>query len=262
MRDKIRNWTTVEAPKIAKLPSSVYLRSQSLPAYHMFPMHAHRWNQFVYATSGVLVVKAEDSWYVITPQQAIWLPTGLRHTSGALQDAELRNLYVADHPRLRMPKECTILSVSPFLRALIIELQDIGVRQEDSAYTNRLNSLISEQLRRQKKLDFYLAWPRSPKLRAICEAVYEAPADPRSVEDWGSELGASPRTLARHFESEVGMNLREWRRRLRLFRSIEWLGAGRSVTDVAFDLGYSSTSAFTYMFRQEMGCPPTRWRPR
>jgi hypothetical protein len=69
-------------------------------------------------------------------------------------------------------------------------------------------------------------------------------------------------TLARHFESEVGVNLREWRRRLRLFRSIEWLGAGRSVTDVAFELGYSSTSAFTYMFRHEMGYPPTRWRAR
>ena len=40
------------------------------------------------------------------------------------------------------------------------------------------------------------------------------------------------------------------------------LGAGRSVTDIALELGYASTSAFTYMFRQEMGCSPTEYRGR
>ena len=62
--------------------------------------------------------------------------------------------------------------------------------------------------------------------------------------------------LARRFEAEVGMSLRSWRRRLRLFKAIELLGGGLDVTRTAMDLGYGSTSAFVYAFRTEMGRSP------
>lgn len=256
------NWISVDVPEIEALPRPVYLRSQCLPARHIFPVHSHRWNQFVYATAGTLVVTVEDCWYVITPEQAIWVPTGVLHTTGALHGAEFRNLYVADLPGLGMPRTCTALSVSAFLRALIIELVDVGKRNEDDAYVEQVNGLILAQLRRLPVQDFHLPWPKSPMLRKICEALYASPADPRGADEWGAELGASSRTLARRFEKELGINLREWRHRLRLFRAVEWLGAGRSVTDIALELGYASTSAFTYMFRQEMGCSPTEYRGR
>ncbi|MBV1795650.1 helix-turn-helix domain-containing protein [Siccirubricoccus sp. G192] len=66
----------------------------------------------------------------------------------------------------------------------------------------------------------------------------------------------SGRTLARRFEAELGMSLRSWRRRLRLFKAIELLGGSLSVTQTAMELGYGSTSAFVYAFRTEMGCGP------
>lgn len=43
--------------------------------------------------------------------------------------------------------------------------------------------------------------------------------------------------------------LRSWRRRLRLFWSVELLGGGLGVTQVAMELGHGSTSAFVYAFR-------------
>ena len=66
----------------------------------------------------------------------------------------------------------------------------------------------------------------------------------------------SARTLARRFEAELGMSLRSWRRRLRLFKAVELLGGGVSVTRTAMALGYGSASAFVYAFRSEMGCSP------
>ncbi len=66
----------------------------------------------------------------------------------------------------------------------------------------------------------------------------------------------SGRTLARRFEAELGMSLRSWRRRLRLFKAIELLGGGLGVTPTAMELGYGSTSAFVYAFRTEMGSSP------
>jgi AraC-like DNA-binding protein len=70
----------------------------------------------------------------------------------------------------------------------------------------------------------------------------------------------SARSLAPRFDNEVGMSMRAWRRRLRLFKAIELLGGGLSVTQIALELGYSSTSAFTYAFRSEMGHSPQAHR--
>jgi AraC-like DNA-binding protein len=66
----------------------------------------------------------------------------------------------------------------------------------------------------------------------------------------------SERTLTRRFEAAVGMSLRSWRRRLRLFKAIELLGGGLDVTRTTMELGYGSTSAFVYAFRTDMGCSP------
>ena len=79
---------------------------------------------------------------------------------------------------------------------------------------------------------------------ALCGALYADPADPRSVDKWSQKLGMSSRTLTRRFEHEVGMTMRTWR--LRLFKAIELLGGGLAITQIAPDLGYASSSAFTY----------------
>ena len=60
----------------------------------------------------------------------------------------------------------------------------------------------------------------------------------------------------RRFEAEVGISLRSWRRRMRLFKAVEMLGGGLDVTQTALDLGYGSPSAFIYAFRTGMGASP------
>ncbi len=259
---RLQEWTTIAVPEFDTLPADVVMRAQNLAPREIFPTHTHGWNQLVYATSGTLVVTVADAWYVITPEQAIWVPTGVPHTTGALHGAAFRNLYVADLPGLDMPATCTVLSVSPLMRALIIELEAAGTRVEDADYIGTLNALIRAQLRRLRVQDFHLPWPRSPQLHHLCETLLSEPADDRSADAWARELGWSGRTLLRRFESEVGLSLRAWRHRLRVFLAVEWLCAGRNVTDIALDLGYASTSAFSYMFRLEMGCTPSAWRRR
>lgn len=254
-------WETIPVPDFPSLPRPIVPRSQNLAARQIFPRHSHPWNQFVYATAGTLMVTAADTWHVITPEQGIWLPTGVEHTTGALSGAEFRNLYVADRPGLAMPRQCTVLAVTPLLRALIVELEAVS-RQEDETYLDQLTALIFAQLERQPVQHFHLPWPASPLLQRLCEALYAQPADNRSAEDWGRELGASARTLARRFAREVGISLREWRHRLRLFLALEWLCAGRPITGIALDLGYANPAAFAYMFRQALGCSPTEWRRR
>ncbi|TDH59915.1 AraC family transcriptional regulator [Dankookia rubra] len=249
-------WETIAAPPGLMAPRPMTVRAQSIPAHHYFPEHAHAWHQVVYAISGVLTVAVEGQSLVISPEQAVWLPTGLRHRVGSLLGAEFRSLWIADEAGRSLPPSPTVVGVSPLLRALIVEAAEIEGQSDQDGYAGRVRALILDQLRRAPPLSGALPWPRSGALGTLCEALYADPADDRGPEDWGRELGMSGRTLARRFEAELAMSLRSWRRRLRLFKAIELLGGGLGVTQVAMELGYSSTSAFIYAFRTEMGCSP------
>ncbi|GEP06154.1 AraC family transcriptional regulator [Methylobacterium oxalidis] len=249
-------WETITAPPGVVAPRPMTVRAQSIPARHYFPDHSHRWNQVVYAISGVLTVTAEAHSFVISPEQAVWLPTGVRHRVGSLLGAEFRSLWIAHEAGHGLPESPTVFGVSPLLQALIVEAADIEGQEDQDGYANRVTILILDQLRRTSPLPSALPWPRGGPLSGLCEALYTEPADSRGPEAWGRELGMSGRTLARRFETEVGMSLRSWRRRLRMFKAIELLGGGLGVTQTAMEIGYGSTSAFVYAFRTEIGSSP------
>ncbi len=72
-----------------------------------------------------------------------------------------------------------------------------------------------------------------------------------------SLLNISERTLLRHFRREIGFSFSEWVRRARLMEALKRLAQGQSVLRVALELGYESQSAFSLMFRQRLGTPPS-----
>jgi AraC-like DNA-binding protein/mannose-6-phosphate isomerase-like protein (cupin superfamily) len=251
-------WKALDSPRGLGPPRPLIIRAQSLPAKNYFAEHRHGWNQLVYAIAGVLTVNAEGKSVVISPEQAVWLPTGTRHWVGSLMGAEFRSLWVANDAARGVTSRITLIHVSPLLRALIAEAASL--EKEDHHYADRVTALILEQLQLATPISGALPWPTHPALLALCENLYADPADARHSDDWGHEIGMSARTLTRRFESEVGMSLRSWRQRLRLFRAIELLGGDLPITEIALRLGYSSPSALIFMFRSEMGVSPLQYR--
>jgi AraC-like DNA-binding protein len=248
-------WQELMPPDLG-VPQPLIVRVESIPPRHGFTDHAHPWNQLVYAIAGVLTVIIERSCFVIPSEQAAWVPIGTRHRVGSLLGAEFRSLWLDDKICSGIPKNCVVFSVSLLLRALIIEAATLQDERDDSGYASRIVHLIIDQLRRAQPLPAALPWPRQGQVLMLCEALYAEPADRRGPEEWGATLGLSARTLTRRFNDEVGMPLSQWRRRLRLIKAVEMLGSGCSVTQAALDLGYGSSSAFIYAFRQEMGMSP------
>jgi AraC-like DNA-binding protein len=249
-------WTAVLAPEHAKPPAPLTVRAQTLQARSYFPEHQHAWAQVVYAISGALTVAIKGRSFVISPEQAAWLPPGVAHQVESLHGAEFRSLWIAADVLQALPPEPSVFAVSPLLRALIVEAAALQEQDGDGGYASRVTELILDQLRRATPAAIALPWPQSEPLSRLCEVLYADPADPRSAEAWGETLGMSSRTLTRRFETELGLSLRSWRRRVRLFKAIEMLGGGMDVTRTAMDLGYASPSAFTFAFRSEIGVSP------
>src|SRR5262245_25136178 len=177
-------WQPIAAPPGLPAPKPITVRAQSIPARHYFPEHLHRWNQMVYAISGVLTVAVDGSSFALSPAQAGWLPPGLRHRVGSLLGAEFRSLWIADEAS-GLPQSPTVFAVTPLLKALIVEATGIVGEKDDDGYAGRVTDLILDQLRRARALPGALPWPRGgSSLSALCEALYAAPADPRGPAEW------------------------------------------------------------------------------
>jgi AraC-like DNA-binding protein len=105
-----------------------------------------------------------------------------------------------------------------------------------------------------------LPYASSPGLLGILEALQAEPGDNRPLSAWAEQIHVSERTLARQFVRELGMSFGEWRQRLRFLAAIEALDSHRSIQEIAFDMGYSTGSAFIAMFQRQAGCTPEQYR--
>lgn len=78
-----------------------------------------------------------------------------------------------------------------------------------------------------------------------------------SLDEVARGVGASPFHLARLFRRHTGFSLHGYRTRMRLLRSLERLeDAEGALTDLALELGFSSQSHFSDVFRHAFGVPP------
>jgi AraC-like DNA-binding protein len=109
------------------------------------------------------------------------------------------------------------------------------------------------------KIDTQLPYPISEKLLYISQQLHLCPENNQNLEDWVRNVGASSRSLSRAFKKETGLTFIEWRIRLKLQVAIRQLHEGQAITNVALNLDYGTTSAFTFMFRTKLGKTPSQF---
>ncbi len=221
--------------------------------------HAHPRGQLIYASRGTMrVVCGRDVW-VVPPSQAVWVPPDVEHEVYFPGDVSIRNLFVDPAYTENLPGQCTVIRVTPLLRELILKAVQIGDQYalDDCGY--RLMRVIIDEIRMAEPTLIHLPFAQDPRLLRVMNAMLEHPGDSRGLSEWARVAGASSRTLSRLFVLETGLSFGEWRKRLVLQKAIEKLGHGDPVTEVAFDLGYESLSAFISMFRKTLGAPPMQF---
>ena len=230
--------------------------------------HSHPWAQVAMSATGVIRLQAGHSTYLVPPTRALWIPPGVEHVVTVLEDAEIRTLYVhpsarflgaaADTPFQRWPA-CRVLEVSPLLRELVAHLDTepgAGAPDEREAC---LGALVLDELQRAAPVKLGVELPRDKRLRQLCEAVIDAPTRWHTLADWSRQVGASPRTIARLFRSELGTSFVQWRHQVLLAHAVALAARRLPMAHIAAELGYASASAFTAMVRRTLGAPPTQF---
>lgn len=82
-------------------------------------------------------------------------------------------------------------------------------------------------------------------------------AEPPNLEALGRQVGCSPFYLSRIFSQQMGKTISQYLRELRMDKAAGLLRAGKlNVTEVAMEVGYSSSSHFSVAFHETFGCCP------
>ncbi|MFI9205411.1 helix-turn-helix domain-containing protein [Streptomyces sp. NPDC053048] len=233
--------------------SAIAVGSFALDGDEWFDVHEHGAHQLAWAPRGVLAVRAAGRTWVLPSTVALWIPAGVPHATGATCASLMRSLYF-------WPDRCPLTWETPqvvpvpgLLRELIGYLSQDGLSADAR---RRAEDVVLDQLRPVSVTTVRAPLPGDPRARRVAEALRADPADDRTLAQWGAEVGASARTLARAFTAGTGMSYGQWRTQLRLEAAMPLLAAGATVSAVARRVGYGSPSAFVAAFRRGVGVPP------
>lgn len=239
---------------------SVIAMSKEYSAKHEVGWHSHKKAQLIYAVAGVMEVQIAGAVWLIPPQRALWMPPKMSHYMRARGSVSLRTIYVsATVCPSTAPASPRPVHVSPLLRELIIRATTLPSTGLLSAGEQAVFSLLIHEINWINDHSLYLPTPQDKRLKALCAALMEAPGSQRTLEQWATHVGASPRTLARLFHRELGCGFTTWRRQLRALTAVTRLGAGEPVKIVASEAGYETAGAFAEMFNKVMGRVPSRY---
>lgn len=233
---------------------------------HRIRWHRHRRAQLVYAVEGVMTVKTAGGLWVVPPLRAVWLPAQVPHAIRMTGRVRMRTLYFDPSVAspVDAPRGCTVLQVPALLRELIVRVVEMAshatpVPGPERMRRDRLVEVVLDELVVAPVAPLAIPMPSDERLRRIADALLADPSDDRDAAAWASVAGVSERTLARLFPEQTGMTLGRWRQQVRLLRALEHLALGEAVTTVALEMGYTSTSAFVKLFRENLGVTPGRY---
>lgn len=241
------------------VPRPVAALADEYAADHIDPRHSHARAQLLYASIGVMLVDTDAASFVVPPERAVWVPPRVPHEVHCRSAVSVRTLYVDTRARPDLPAHCKVFEVSTLLRELIIEATRIPIEYDESGRDGRVMSLLLDEITATPAAPLHIPMPQNEHLVGVCRAILADPARKETLDEWAERARMGRRTFTRTFRRETDMTFAAWRQHVRLMEALSRLAVGQRVTQVAFDVGYSSSSAFTAMFHRTFGMAPAQY---
>ncbi|MAS15370.1 MAG: hypothetical protein CMH69_18960 [Nitratireductor sp.] len=237
-----------------------------------YDWHSHDFGQLISAASGSMYVGTRNSVLLLSPAMAVWIPPDAEHWMRYGANNEMLYVDVNRDEAKALGSDCRILEMTSLLNALMTTTLPQMVGDRTSHHKEALYDLLRCELIAAEEVPLSVVMPHDKRIRNLAEAALDDPGAVHSVDAWLSDAPASRKTVERLFIAETGMPPSRWLRHVRVLHAISLLAAGEKVGSIAFDMGYESSSAFSYMFRQTLGVSPSdfcrsyrsvtpRWEP-
>jgi AraC-like DNA-binding protein len=223
-------------------------------------MHEHPEGQLFYNLSGTAALMCGGKEWILPATRALWIPPHQGHAAQSLTPVDICTVYVNPNIEFLLPlKEPRLVFVSAMLRELILSAARVPIDRPCNQREHLLMQLIIEEIAclRPEPGAFPLA--SDPRLKKCMNAIFLDPAK-AELSVLAKKCGASPATLKRLFQQELGTTFSELRQQVRIVLSLPRLTQGISVTQAALEQGYESSASFSRAFHQVMGESPSEFR--
>ncbi len=251
--------------------SAALVTSMSSSREHgsIIPQHFHCRGQLLYAVEGHIRVYTSDHIWIIPPHCALWIPAYYEHSVLSYGQVCLNSAMVEETAAQALGQHCFLVRMSNLLRELVLRLNH---PKTDDDLTNQPNNdqrqaldqalqlLIFNEIQQSHNFSLDIPWSRDPRLIQICSELIDHPDSQKDLDAWADQIGTSSRTLIRLFQKEMGLNFRHWLQRMHVVLALGYLSEHLSISQIAGKLGYQSSSAFTAMFKKQLGAPPSHFR--
>ncbi len=224
--------------------------------------HSHSRGQLTLTTAGVVVLHLPHEVIVAFPGHSIWVPARRLHSVHCYGPRDPLCLYVDESACAPLSRYSEVIPTSALLREAALRVATWGERDEAlEASDQRVAAILIGEIRFFLPVRaFTLTIPYDPRLRKVTQALIECPTSDLDLHGWSQLAGTNARTLSRRFSADTGLTFVEWRQRARLLRSLELLTTEAPISDIARQLGYSTASAFSSVFRAILGQTPAAFR--
>jgi AraC-like DNA-binding protein len=233
---------------------------------HQFPMHKHHKGQLVYIEGGMAYLNTLDKAYFIPARHYAWIPAGMEHyVQFRSPNLVVKNIYFIneqdeDHPFF---SRMGIYPVSNLLLEMIYFCRkwkgNVAPEENQFLFLKTMKYLLPTIS--QHPLPLALPTTDSKRLEPVTRYIHDHMSGELTLPQLARETGFSVRSLSRLLQQKMNISFLQYLKLCRIIRGMELLlQTEDSVSEVAYEVGYSSLSVFSNTFKELVGVRPVEFR--
>lgn len=240
-------------PEIDNNPDSVFVMHERSEKLILF--HKHTKGQLSYVEGGLAYITTENKTYVVPARHYFWIPQGMIHELriGVFATA-LRSLYfysTGDDSNEFYSK----LGIYPASELLIQMInyterwdeRHIGAGDHNFEFLIAIKNMLPTL--NSRSLPIMLPNTEHELMQKIMDYLQDHIGERLVIAVVSEHFAMSERSLSRLFQSQLRISFLQYVKTLRMITAIEMLvKTQKTISDIAFEVGYSSVASFSDTF--------------
>lgn len=243
-------------------PDAVYVLHEK--EERKIQMHTHLKSQLTYVEGGIAYIHLADKTFVIPARHYIWIPQGVKHQLKIRYTSTgIRNLFF-DTGSDENPfyGKTGIYPINRMLHEMILYTGNFDITSLPGSVEHQFLVAMKNMLPRISKIALPFIVPTTPneRMRPVIDYISNNLARPLTLADMSKRFNMSERTLSRLFQAELSISFLQYLKQRRIIKGTElMLHTDATLTQIAYQTGYQSLSAFSATFQQLMHMRPSEF---
>ncbi|WP_073174338.1 helix-turn-helix domain-containing protein [Chryseobacterium vrystaatense] len=250
--------------KVDEHEDSILFLSQQLE--QALPPHEHQKGQLLLVFGGIAYLQTREKDFYIPSNHYIWIPGAYTHSlMFNAQDLHITNIYFPSTDKYDDPfyNELGIYPVSKLLSEILNFAGQWYGNYFEGSWEYEVLSTLKHLLPKEnlKKFSIQLPTTDDVRLKKITAYIKDNLQEALTLAHIADQFGLSIRSTTRLFNEKLQISFVQYVKMLRVIHAMQLLkDSDMSISEIAYEVGYSSIAAFSNTFQQLTNLRPTEFK--